>query len=141
MGGGLIIEILEKSPEAVSCLQSLILQPQLDIPEVRRYIHKIGFAISKESMITDAGKFYNVIVCEPGEELGYSEAEYLLGRNPLERKSDVFIEYLVKRLEELRKIESNIQKSSGNLDTDGRKRLMEVRRLIEIFEGCYYERR
>ena len=133
MGGGLMIDILKNAPTVISALNSLILQPQLDIPEVRRYIHTIGFKISKECIVKDSGKFYNIISCEKGAETSYTEEEYLIGKKLIEQPDEIFKEYLEKQLGSLRKIETNI-KAAESFDNE-KGRLTEIQKLIKIYQG------
>ena len=134
MGGGLIIDILKNASAVVSAFDSLILQPQLDIPEVRRYIHIIGFKISKELIVEDSSKFYNIISCEKGTDTNYTEAEYLIGKKLIEQASETFKKYLNRQLISLRKIEANIGAFENTLDDSGRKRLAEIQKFIKMYQ-------
>jgi len=98
MGGMLMIEIL-KAEEPSPCL---VLQPQLDINAVRRFVHSIGFKIADEQMLFE-GRFYTVMRCERGFE-EYTDAEYEYGRLLIERKDSVLKQYLIYRITELEKI-------------------------------------
>lgn len=67
MGGGLIISILEKGKDIIVPGYELILSPQSDISEVRRYLRENGHRINKEIIIYDQGKMYNIMwVCAFG---------------------------------------------------------------------------
>jgi len=132
MGGGLIIDIIKNAHNVVQALNSLILQPQLDIPSVRRYIHLVGYRITKECLVEDASKFYNVIVCEKGEDASYTEAEYIIGKKLIESHSETFEKYLRKQLVSLEKIKSNIKNAEGGLENSGKQRFQEIQSLIKM---------
>lgn len=58
MGGRLVIEILEQSRELICDMKQLILQPQSELDEVRKYLRGTGYLIEKEDMIFEDGKYY-----------------------------------------------------------------------------------
>lgn len=63
MGGMLIIRILSESPEILNSIRHLVLQPQSDVMEVRRYLDASGWIITEEKMVLDAGKYYVIMGC------------------------------------------------------------------------------
>ncbi len=92
MGGPLMIRILTEAAEKVSGMKRLILQPQSEIAKARRFLaHKAGYAIIKENMVLEDGKFYSIMcavnasdgnLCREAESLtalcgGSQEAESL----------------------------------------------------------------
>ena len=58
MGGPLMIRILEAGWQTVKSIPTLVLQPQSEIPAVRRYLTENGICIDEEIMLTDEGKYY-----------------------------------------------------------------------------------
>ncbi|MEG0318798.1 MAG: class I SAM-dependent methyltransferase [Niameybacter sp.] len=68
MGGYLVHDILELDLVLVKTMRTLILQPQNNIPEIRRYVHSIGFKIAREVFLEEEGKYYTIIVAVPGVE-------------------------------------------------------------------------
>lgn len=99
MGGYLMIDILKRGETLVSQMRRLILQPQQDISEVRKYLHQIGFKIIDEAFVKDDEKYYTVIVAEPGQERPYEKAyEYLYGKCLIQKQSEVFKEWLNMKL-------------------------------------------
>ena len=90
MGGHLIIDILRNDMEIVKGATHLILQPQLNVAEVRKFVHSIGFRIQDEEFITDEGKYYTVIYAVPGIETYEHEYEYIYGKVTLQKQNDVF---------------------------------------------------
>ncbi len=108
MGGMLINDILKESPAVLDTVKQLILQPQKDVPPVRKCIHSLGFSIVNEIMLFEAGVYYNIINCHKGSEAPYSEKEYLFGKILLERKDAILKEYLQFNLEKLRALKQKI---------------------------------
>lgn len=96
MGGLLMIKILSDYPQSTASLKELILQPQSEVGEVRRFLHKQGYEITKEHMLKEDGKFYVMMRAVPcGRPQQYeAECEYLYGKLLLEEKNEVLAEYL-----------------------------------------------
>ena len=61
MGGRLIVEILEKGKDKLADVDCLILQPNNREDDVRAWLAANGFAIDKEVVLKDKGKFYEII--------------------------------------------------------------------------------
>lgn len=96
MGGALTVRILEEGLEAVLKARELVLQPQSEIFLVRRFLHKIGFAIPRERMVKEDGKYYFIIKAEPGlgPENYDREVFYRYSKLLLEKKEPLMLEYL-----------------------------------------------
>jgi len=62
MGGNTMIDILQPLPNSV-----LVLQPQSDVPKLREFLLKSGYFIDADFVITEAGKFYDVIRAQKGK--------------------------------------------------------------------------
>ena len=58
MGGPLMMKILTEGAQVISQMEELILQPQSEIEEFRRFIRTLPFSIVEEKMILEEGKFY-----------------------------------------------------------------------------------
>ncbi len=94
MGGMLMLHILQESKEVVDSLEELILSPQHDIDKVRKYIHRIGFAITKELMVKEDGKYYHILQCHKGKEQYQTETAYQYGEKLLQAKDALLWEQL-----------------------------------------------
>ena len=129
MGGMLMLRLLQDSPAVVASLKELVLSPQHDVDEVRRYVHSIGFSIETEQMVKEDGKYYNLMRCIPGEEKYVREIDYLYGKRLLLGKDTVLVEVLFEEERKYLQLEEKLLKS----DTEGAKvRLEEVQ---ERFRG------
>ena len=105
MGGMRIIDILKDSPKLK--IKRLIVQPQHDIPAVRRSLHEMGFSISDEKMVREDDRFYTIIAAdaqkfqeEPYKEV-YTELEYLFGKCLIDRKDEILKIYVNRELARL----------------------------------------
>ena len=96
MGGLLMIKILSDYPEATASLKELILQPQSEVGEVRRYLHKQGYEITKEHMLKEDGKFYVMMRAVKSKipQQYETECDYIYGKLLLEEKNPVLAEFL-----------------------------------------------
>ncbi len=96
MGGLLMIKILSDYPETTASMKELILQPQSEAGEVRHFLHKQGYQITKEHMLKEDGKFYVMMrAVKSAEPQAYKvESEYLYGKLLLEEKNPVLSEFL-----------------------------------------------
>lgn len=129
MGGMLTIRILEDSPQVVASLKELILSPQLDVDQVRRYLHSIGFTIETEQMVKEDGKYYNIMRCIPGEEKYNQEIDYLYGKRLLLEKEPLLKELLENEESRYRMVEEKLQ----NNDTKtAQERLIQVRERLTL---------
>ena len=132
LGGFLTIEILSEGLDHLPEIKQLILQPMSEIKKVRIYIHSIGYMIKNEQLVYEGNKFYFILNCAPGQEPGYSEAEYELGRVLLYNKSDVFKKYIKAEIIKTKAIINRIESESAN-GADTRKH--ELTNRLEMLKG------
>lgn len=110
MGGPLMERILSAYPETVATVKELVLQPQSEIPEFRRFVRRIGFRITEEDMLCEDGKFYTILRAERGEDSPWTEEEYRYGKCLRETALPVLRAYLA---EERRMAEEVLNGLSG----------------------------
>lgn len=122
MGGPLMIRILEAGRQTTEGIATLILQPQSEIPSVRRYLIGNGFCIDDEIMMKDEGKYYMAMKVSHGRSEEWSETEYLFGRFLLNQKHPVLKEFLMKE----NRIYSEIEKKLTESGQAGSSRYDEV---------------
>ncbi len=65
MGARTIMEILGNSPEIVEKTKYFILQPQSEIPEMRRYLRENGFTLLRNKMMREGEKYYFAMLVMP----------------------------------------------------------------------------
>ena len=67
MGGRLIATILEEGLDKLANVERLILQPNNREDDLRIWLQDHGFQIVAESILEEAGKFYEILVVEAGQ--------------------------------------------------------------------------
>lgn len=67
MGGPLMIKILEEGSVQAHAMKELILQPQSEIAEFRKYLRTHGYHIIKEDMVFEDGKYYPMMKAVPDD--------------------------------------------------------------------------
>lgn len=134
MGGPLTIRILEMGeeklqkekqqvpdkdqPDAAGAqpdrpgVRALVLQPQSEIPEVRRFLMDRGWIIHREDMVLEEGKFYPMMEAERGRE-DLDPLQLAFGPRLLEQKHPVLLEYLKHEEKTLEKVLKSLEKASG----------------------------
>lgn len=65
MGGRLMRQILEEEKDKTDSFQELILQPQSEIEEFRRFLRENAYLIQDEEILEEDGKFYQVMRAVP----------------------------------------------------------------------------
>ena len=99
MGGPLTIRILREGAHALPGVKELILQPQSEIGEVRRFLRENGWQIVREDILQEDGKYYPMFRAVPAEALeSCSEEEYRFGKTELQESPQVLLEFLEKRI-------------------------------------------
>ena len=94
MGGGLICEILNNSPQITASLQRLVLAPNVGAHLVRHWAGENGWQITAEELIEEDGHFYPIIRLEKGEMAELSAAEEFAGPLLLKNKHELLGDYL-----------------------------------------------
>ncbi len=124
MGGEEIISILNN---AVTLPETLVLQPMKNTEKVRVCLIEKGYKILKDYTFSADKKYYDVILCEKGEDF-LTEDERLFGRTNILLKPIAFLE---KWREKKREILGFLQKE--NLSQESRKELLsELERIDKI---------
>ena len=90
MGGRLIATILEKGLGKLANVERLILQPNNREDDLRIWLQDHGFQIVAESILEEAGKFYEILVVEAGQ-MNLSASDVRFGPFLSKEVSPVFI--------------------------------------------------
>lgn len=152
MGGELVIHIMEDGNRLWDCVKHWILSPQSELHKVRRFLEGRGFAIVKEDMVEEDGKYYTVMDAvrkgggsagggeretEP-KEAELQEAKYLFGPRLIEERHPVLLEFLKKEEHVLAEITENLEKERGLRALDRKRELEQklswIRRAIKEYE-------
>ncbi len=108
MGGPLMEKILTEGKEVADHLRCLILQPQSEVADVRRFLTEHGFLIVQEDIVEEDGKFYFLMKAVPGEPETYEAYEYRYGKQLLRERHPVLKDYLLKEKHTLEQIEEKL---------------------------------
>ena len=132
MGGPLIIRILSAYPEVTDSLKELILQPQSEIPEVRRWLYEQGYEIMEEHMVFEDGKYYPMFkaVKNPlAEKL--TDLEYKYGKLSVLKERSVLKAYLVREIANKQTI---LDKLNEDATEKSRSRAEEIKKILAELE-------
>ena len=147
MGGRLMIDILTKGSNKRLGTETLIVQPQSDIPEVRRYLHRIGYEITAEDMLQEDGKYYTVMKAKPSASATatdadtdklWSEAEEQYGKLLLEKQSPVLKQYLEREERQLTQLQEQLNHQATEKVNQRLAELQELLKWNREAQG-YYE--
>ncbi len=108
MGGALIEKILSESPEVVNSARQLILQPMNGAKKIRTWLAESDFEISDEDLAESGGIIYEILCAE---------------KNPIKKtfkreKSPLLWKFLNQRLEKLKKVRNEMEKSSTAINSE-----------------------
>lgn len=124
MGGPLTEKILTEGFSVLTSVSELVLQPQSDIPHVRRFLCEQGYRIEQENMVEEDGKYYPMMRVKHGSMHYEKEIEYRYGKELLEQKHPILHQYLLKEKENL----ADLCQQLSAIQTEGaQKRLEELK--------------
>ena len=89
MGGRLIADILAAGQEKLTSVKRLILQPNNREDELRAWLSENAFSLVTELMLEEAGKFYEILVAEKGQQ-SLTDQQLRFGPHLVVEKSPVF---------------------------------------------------
>ncbi|MBS7008356.1 tRNA (adenine(22)-N(1))-methyltransferase [Anaerostipes sp.] len=104
MGGDLMEQILIRGEDKLGSVAELVLSPQSHWEKVRKFLHRHGFAIEKEALVKEDGKYYIVIKAVKGREAYQFPWQYTYGNCLPSSKDPCMKEYLLKEKEDIQKI-------------------------------------
>lgn len=131
MGGNLIKDILKNNLDIAKSANNLILQPNISIFELRKFLHENGFKIIDERDVIENGKYYQIIKTEVGMEKYKEDYDYEFGKILIENKSSNLLIYLKKYINAKKRVILDLQKKdSFNVE----KRILELNENIDYYE-------
>lgn len=137
MGGALTVRILSEGMQGLTGVRELILQPQSEIHEVRRWLLAHGYRIVCEDILLDEEKYYPMMKAIPGASEAYSEEEYRFGRLELQNSLDILRESLEKSLSVQKQIADSLPASGAERIQKRRLEVeQEIRTLQEVLKCC-----
>ncbi len=100
MGGRLIATILEEGLDKLANVERLILQPNNREDDLRIWLQDNGFQIVAESILEEAGKFYEILVVEAGQ-MKLSASDVRFGPFLSKEVSPIFVQKWQKEADKL----------------------------------------
>lgn len=135
MGGVAIKEIIRESMEVAKAARRLVLQPQRNVPAVRRFLAESGFRIVAEDLAEDDGFYYEVMAVEPGE-MRLSALEEDFGPLLLQQGHPLFKDFLSLKEADMSRL---LEAMAGNdsPDSQARKKQLgeEITRINKLIAG------
>lgn len=113
MGGALMVEILEGSPDVVETLDTLILQPQSAAPELRRWIYRKHWHIEDESLALDDGRIYEIIMAKRGRRKMPEQLMLEIGPVLWQKKLPLLRHHIEALLFQERRVAAGMEKSDA----------------------------
>ena len=132
MGGLLTIRILEAGKEVLETVSSMILQPQSEIGQVRKFLAEHGYRITAEDMVLDEGKYYPMMRVEHGSQEEWIEQEYAFGKYLIASGNPVLLEFLGKEEKLCGEILQSLEGKSGEHIEKRRGEVLERQNLIRL---------
>lgn len=141
MGGPLMIKILTEGKEKAQAMKELILQPQSEIAEFRKFLRENEYQIIREEMIYEEGKYYPMMKVIPGRNtkaVTVSKRELMLwdtyGEFLLKEKHPVLQQYLKQSKEHMEQLLHHLRKQAASME-----RITELQGEYELLlEACEY---
>ncbi len=126
MGGNLMKRILMQGEQVAHTAKELILQPQSEIMEFRKFLWESGYNIVAEDMVLEDGKYYPMmrVVYENAQKEIPDVLALKYGEKLLEQKHPVLKQYLLWQRMQKEKILGNLQKNAKK-DVSSRKEEIE----------------
>lgn len=135
MGGPLMEKILKGGAVQLAPVKELIVQPQSNVEQFRRFLQELPFTVAGEDMVEEEGKYYPILRLVPGKTAGgWQEAEYRYGKYLLRDRHPVLKEYLCRERERLEKLEKDLH-AAGTCQAG--KRQGQVRQERECLEEAW----
>ena len=141
MGGGIVIHILTEGRKVAQSVKDLILQPQSELKEVRRFLCNEGYEIVDEDMVLEDGKYYPMMKVRYAPETkdrrqSVAEHDFLFGPMLLQKKHPVLHAYLLRE----ERIEKEVlERLAGQKQTPAiEKRTQEVQAYLQEIQRCLW---
>ena len=133
MGGNLIRDILENDIKKVKNMDYLVLQPAQNPEVLREYLYISVYEIIDEDVCFDEGKYYEVFKVKYKENNSTKLENIFYEVSPilLNKKSDVFKDYLYEKIDKYKKVKSFIKDNTEHALS----RKKELDSKIEIMEN------
>lgn len=110
LGDSKIINILEKDRSKLEDVDTIIIQSNVGVDKIRKYLTNIGYFIFDEELIKERNIIYTIIKFKKGYKK-YNKNELKYGPVLLNKKNELFRELLINLIKRNERIISKIPKS------------------------------
>lgn len=110
MGAYTICDVISKSNRKY---QKIITVSNTDYDYLRNNMNKMGYSIKLEKVVYDKGKYYIIIVFEPGN-IKYNSKELMIGVNVI--KDEIYFKYKEYLIDKLYKIKDKSNNSNDKVN-------------------------
>ncbi|MGN0334388.1 MAG: tRNA (adenine(22)-N(1))-methyltransferase, partial [Lachnospiraceae bacterium] len=111
MGGPLIVKILDTHRETAASAKELILQPQSEIADVRKYLYEQGYEIIEEHIVLEDGKYYPMMKAVKNPQAEKLQSwEYAYGRLSVLEETGVLKAFVERELAQKQEIFERLRK-------------------------------
>lgn len=134
MGGELMVDLLEASPQVAERMEKLILQPMSGIEELRQWLYEKGFHVQADRLIASGKRVYQMISAQKADQRdpwpeGFPQGCYLVGYRAFVDREPLLGPYCREQADKRRR---QLRQAAG---TAGEERLLrEVSQLDEIIK-------
>lgn len=136
MGGELMLRILAGGAHMWSSVTDWILSPQSEWDVFRHGLETTGFAIGREIMLWEDGKYYVVLQASRGVMQYPREIDYRYGYHLLRQKSPVLRDYLNREKQQLLAIQERLLQQDAP-GPEAQLRLAEIRKESEYVKEAF----
>lgn len=126
MGGARICQLLRDAPAVVAELDAVIVQPNTDWPQLRRFAAGAGLNLIDETMVAERGHHYVVMRWSATGRVPrvWDELDFELGPELRRRRPPAFLGWLQGRRAELQRLLNVV--GSASTQSDARQRALEA---------------
>lgn len=139
MGGTLIASILERGKAQLGKVERLILQPNVGAQNVRVWLMGNGWELTKEEILEEDGKIYEILIAEIGEPLKPYEVDQAKGIQfgpfLIKQQDPIFIKKWTQERQHLVNILAQIEASGNRHVAEKRKEILAQMAVIEEVLG------
>lgn len=138
MGGELMIELLEGSPETTDSLERLVLQPMSGVEELRRWLYEHEFRVRADRLTCVGRRWYQLICVQKGSgpdpwPRGFPEDCWLVGYEAFRDRDALLKPYCEAQM---KKRQLRLKQAAGTAGEDRlRREEAQLRQILKEIEG------
>ncbi len=112
MGGNLIKNILEESPDILKDISRLILQPMSSQSKLRHWLIQNDFTIKDEELVLDNGRIYEIMLVEHGKQEQWNDIELEISPRLIEKKHRLLEPFVLNKMAIMENVISKLKNSN-----------------------------